>query len=215
MSTTQSAITSANVHSFLRRAKTLAGAALFLLVQRFPRLMQLHRNEKSWTLFRVALACSGAALVVLPLSLWNGRVTAIFGLFLFIAAILLPPAQTESATDRKAHELGAQTVVSGGSYQPGNAPAAHVNLFLSPVHIWALDKNFEPLLVISTPEISNLCVEPAGERWLLQVRWADHKAEFCFNGFFAERLARLAEDSIRAMAPVELPAYPMRRAAGV
>ena len=215
MSTTQSAITSANVYSLLRRAKTLAGAALFLLVQRSPRLVQLYRNEKSWTLFRVALACFGAALVVLPLGLWNGRITAIFGLFLFIAAVLLPPAETESATDRKAHELGAQTVVSGGSYQPGNAPAAHVNLFISPVHIWALDKNFQPLLVISTPEVSNLRVEPVGERWLLHVRWADHKVEFCFDGFFAERLARLAEDSIRAVARVQLPVHLIRRVAGV
>lgn len=213
MSTTPTAISSTSEDNLFQRVKGFAGAGLFLVVRRFPRLVQLHRNEKSWTLFRIALACFGAALVVLPLSLWNGWMTAIFGLFLFITSILLPPAETESDTDRKARDLGAQTVVSGGLYQPGNAPATQARLFLSPTHIWALDKHFDPLLVIPTPEISGLRVVPAGERWLLQIRWADHKAEFSYDGFFAERLARLAEESIRASIPGELPDNAKRRAA--
>src|ERR1700686_5598563 len=97
---------------FLPALRCFLGAALFLALRRFPRLVQLHRNESSWALFRVALACFGAALVVLPLSLWKGWITAIFGLALFVVAILLPPAEPESGTHRKARELGAQTVVS-------------------------------------------------------------------------------------------------------
>ncbi|MHA4875485.1 hypothetical protein ACX0FC_19120, partial [Enterococcus faecium] len=62
------------------RVRSFLGAALFLTLQSFPRLLQLHRNPKSWAVFRVALAVFGAALVVLPLSLWNGWITAIFGL---------------------------------------------------------------------------------------------------------------------------------------
>src|SRR5208337_4726689 len=118
MSTSPRAIVSTSQESLFQRAKSFIGAALFLAIHRFPRLLQLHRNEKSWTLFRIALACLGAAIVVLPLSLWNGWITASFGLLLFVVAILLPPAELESATDRKARELGAQTVVSGGEYQP-------------------------------------------------------------------------------------------------
>jgi len=214
MSTTQTTIASAEAESHYQRLKSVAGAAFFLLVQRFPKLLQFYRNEKSWAFFRFAMACFGAALVVLPLSLWHSWLTAIFGLFLFIASILLPPAETESATDRKARELGAQTVVSGGDYQPGDAPPAHTRLFLSRLHIWALDKHFEPLLVIPTPEISSLRVEPLLEDWVLQVRWADHTAEFSFDGFFAERLARLAEDSIRAVLPGDLPEKQRQKAAG-
>jgi hypothetical protein len=54
-------------------------------------------------------------------------------------------------------------------------------------------------------------VEEKEQRWLLQIRWADHKAEFAFAGFFAERFARLAEESIRAALPQKLPATPKRR----
>ncbi|HYA64270.1 MAG TPA: hypothetical protein VED66_13785 [Candidatus Sulfotelmatobacter sp.] len=212
MSTTPRAIVSSSHENLLQRAKGFFGAAVFLVIHHFPRLLQLHRNEKSWTLFRVALACLGAAIVVLPLSLWNGWITASFGLLLFVLAILLPPAQVEPATDRKARELGAQTVVSGGEYQPGNAPAAEVRLFISPTLIWALDAQFNPLLQMSAPDISSLRVEEKEQRWLLQIGWAEHKAEFAYGGFFAERFARLAEESIRAALPRVLPATGKRRA---
>src|SRR3974377_1113878 len=180
MSTTPTVIT-AGEENFFQRVKGIFGAAFFLLLQRSPQLLRLHRNEKSWTLLRIALGCCGAAF---------------FGLSLFFVSILRPPAELESATDRKARELGASTVVGGGEYQPGNAPAAHVQLFLSPTHTWALDKNFEPLIVIPTATISAMHVESSGDRWLLRVRWANHRAEFCFKGIFAERFARLAEDAI-------------------
>jgi len=212
MSTTPRAIFSTRQENRLQWAKAFLGEAIFLVIHRFPRLLQLHRNEKSWALFRIALACLGAAIIILPLSLWNGWITASFGLLLFVAAILLPPAQLESATDRKARELGAQTVVSGGIYEPQNAPAAEVRLFVSPAHIWVLDAHFDPLLVMSAPEISSLRVEEKDQRWLLQIRWADQKAEFAFAGFFAERFARLAEESIRAALPQKLPASTKRRA---
>src|SRR5262252_2233509 len=211
MSTTPTVITSEA--KFLPRVRGFLGAALFLALRRFPKLLQLHRNEHSWTIFRFALACFGAALVVLPLSLWNGWIMAIFGLLLFVIAILLPPAELESSTDRKARELGAQMVISGGEYQPGNAAAASARLFISPEHIWALDSGFHPLVVIPVAEISRLRIEPDANGWRLQVRWANHKAEFSYQGIFAERFARLAEESILAANPSTTHAAPKRRAA--
>jgi hypothetical protein len=215
MSATPTAITVEPL-SFLQRIRSFSGAATFLVIRRFPKLIQLHRNQKSWTLLRIALGCFGAALVVLPLSLWQGWFTAIFGLFLFIASILLPPAQIESDTDRKAKELGAHIIVSGGEYQPGNGLPSQARLFISPAHVWALDSHFNPLVVIQTSEISLLRVEPGENRWVLRTRWADHKAEFSFEGFFAERFAKLAEESIRASLP-DSSASPLvkSRAAGV
>jgi hypothetical protein len=212
MSTTPTAI-AAEAAKFLPRLRGFIGAVFFFALRRFPRLLQLHRNESSWALFRVALALFGAALVVLPLSLWHGWMTAIFGLALFVVAILLPPAQLESSTDRKARELGAQTVVSGGDYQPGNAPVASVRLFISPEHVWALDSHFHPLVVITVPEITRMRVEPAAGGWLLQVRWGDHKAEFSYHGIFAERFARLAEESILAANPSAAKMVRKQRAA--
>jgi hypothetical protein len=215
MSTTPTIITSDDEESALLRLREFFGAAFFLIVRRSPRLLRLHRNEKSWALFRVALGLCGAALVVLPLGLWNGWITAIFGMLLFVTSILLPPAQLESDTDRKARELGAQTVVSGGVYQPGNAPPAEVQLFISTVHVWALDEHFEPLVVINTAEISSLGIEPDDDNWLLRLRWADHKAEFAFDGLFAERFARLAEDSIRGVLLSNSTTHAKALAAGV
>src|SRR5215470_18163985 len=139
MSTTPTAITT-EVAKFLPKLRGFIGAALFLALRRFPRLVQVYRNENSWAVFRFVLACFGASMVILPLGLWKGWMTAIFGLVLFVVAILLPPAELESSTDRKARELGAQTVVSGGEYRPVHQVARSVQLFVSPSHTWAMDR---------------------------------------------------------------------------
>jgi hypothetical protein len=196
MSSTPNVI-AAEQENLLQRLKNACAATLFLLIQSSPKVLNLYRNEQSWTLFRVALGCFGAALVILPLSLWHGYFTAIFGLLFFVVSILLPPAELESSTDRKARELGARTVVSGGEFQPDNAPAASVQLFISPSQTWAMNKHHEPLMVITTAEIAELDVIPNENHWLLIVRWGDHKAEFLYKGIFAERFARLAEESLR------------------
>jgi hypothetical protein len=197
MSTTPRVIT-AEQDSFMQRTKNIVGTAFFLVVQNSPKVLALYRNEKMWTLFRIALGCFGAALVLLPIALWSGYFTALFGLMLFVVSILLPPAELESETDRKARELGAQTVVSGGEYEAGKEPARGVQLFVSPSHTWAMDKNFEPLVVMATAEIKSLRVEPTKDYWVLHVWWGSHKAEFVYKGIFAERFARLAEESLRS-----------------
>jgi hypothetical protein len=217
MSTTPTTIASTAEDNLTQRLRNSAGAGVFLLVQRFPLLLKLQRSENSWTIFRLLLGCFGAALVVLPLSFWIGWVTGIvaplLGMAFFIASILLPPLDMESSTDRKARELGANTMVSGGEYQSLNGPPTHARLFISSAHVWALDKHFDPLLVIPTPEISAICVDPLLDRWLLLIRWADHSAEFTYQGIFAERFARLAEQSIRAALPKRIPALKRRAAA--
>jgi hypothetical protein len=195
MSTTPRVIT-ADEGTFVQRTKNLVGTALFLLIRKSPKLLELYRNEKAWALFRVALGCFGAAMVVLPLALWTGYLTAAFGLVLFVVAVLLPPAELESPTDRKARELGVQTVISGGEYEAGGG-ARSVQLFVSPSHTWALDKNFEAQVVMATAEIKSLRVDPNGDDWVLHVWWGDHQAEFVYKGLFAERFARLAEESLR------------------
>ena len=212
MSTTPRVIT-AEQEGFLQRSRNAVGVVFFLLIQNSPKVLALYRNEKAWTLFRVALGCFGAALVLLPLALWSGYLTALFGLGLFVLSILLPQAELESATDRKARELGAQTVVSGGEYEMGNAPAKRVQLFVSPSHTWAMDKHFEPLVAIATGEIRSLRVEPTRDYWVLHVWWGDHKAEFVYKGIFAERFARLAEESLRLANLASKPKPDQSRAA--
>lgn len=211
MSTTPRAITS-EAENALVRVKNAFGAGFFLLARRSPRLLELHRNERAWSLLRFLMGCTGAALVILPLSLWSGYFTALFGLTLFVVSILLPPAELESATDRKAKDLGAQTVVSGGEIDAGNAGRTSVQLFISPAQTWALDKNLDPLVMIGTGDISELTVKPVADHWSLIVRWGEHKSEFVYRGIFAERFARLAEESLRQANLAALPAKKHRAA---
>jgi hypothetical protein len=188
--------------------------ALFALAQLAHNLLHLRRNPRSWVVFRVALGFAGAALVILPLSLWNSWTAGIAGLAMFTAAILLPPAKPGTSADRIARDLGALIIVNGGKYQPGNAPAAAVQIFVGAENIWALDSRVQPLIVIPTSQISSVRAEESAGLWNLQIRWLDNTAEFSYRGIFAELLARRAESSLRAVMPAALPIAPKRRAAG-
>lgn len=196
------------------RSRNVSIHFLFALAQLARNLLHLRRNPRSWQLFRVALGFAGAALVILPLSLWNSWTAGIAGLAMFTAAILLPRANTETLANRKARELGAPIVLEGAKYQPGNASAAAVRIFVSAEFIWALDSRFQPLLVIPASQISSVRAEESAGRWILQIRWLDRTAEFSYRGIFSELLAHRAEISLRAALPAAPPAAPKRRAAG-
>ena len=196
------------------RLRNIAIGGLFAVILLVPRFLYLRRNEGSWTAFRILLGIAGAALVILPLSLWNSWVAGIVGLAMFLAAILLPPAKPDHDIDLKARELGALVVINGGRYQPGNAPAAQVQLFVGSEHVWALDSHLQPLLVVPVAEISSARAEQIDRRWTLRVRWADRTAEFAYRGAFAEHLARVAESTVGSVMRPALPVLPQRRAAG-
>lgn len=196
-----------------RRMRNAVVGVLFVIALLVPKLLRLHRSPGYWLVFRLALGISGAAMVIFPLSLANSWITAIVGLLMFAAAVLLPSPKLDTSADRKARELGALVAVNGGAYQPGNAPAAPVRLFVGAEHVWALDAHFQPLLVIPTAEISLARVEESGHRWTLWVRWAEHSAEFSYYGIFAEHLARVAEATLRGVMSQRLPVLPQRRAA--
>jgi hypothetical protein len=195
-----------------RLRNALVGTA-FAFVLVIPRLLHLRRNPGSWTAFRVLLGLAGAALVVLPLGLWNSYLLGVVGLAMFIAAILLPPAHPDTSAEDKAAELGALVVVNGGRYQPGNGPSAAVRLYVGQEHLWALDKNLQPLVVIPIATLSAAKAEKTASQWLLQLHWEDHSAEFTYRGVFAEHLARVAESTVRGVMRPVLPVI-QRRAAG-
>jgi len=197
------------------RLRNLVIGAVFAAVVLIPKLLRIRRNAQSWAVFRIFLGFAGAALVILPLSLWNSWLAAIAGLAMFLAAILLPPAEARTDPDEKARELGALVIVNGGKYQPGNAAPAFVQLFVGAQRIWALDSQFQPLLVIPAAEIISAKAIPARAKnhWILQVRWSDNAAEFSYQGIFAEHLARVAESSLGSVMHSPLPILPRSRAA--
>jgi hypothetical protein len=187
--------------------------AFFLLVLLIPKLTQLRYNKHSWTFFRVVIGLAGASLVVLPIGLGNNYFLALLGMAMFVAAILLPPAKPVVSADAKARELGALVVVNGGQYQQGNTAAA-VQLFVGAERVFVLDAQFQPLLVFSVNEITSARVEESPGTFRLTVVWAEHAAEFCYYGIFAEHLARVAETTLRGVMRPALPVIPQVRAAG-
>lgn len=195
------------------RLRNLVIGAMFAAVLLIPKILHIRRNAQSWMAFRICLGFAGAALVILPLSLWNSWLAAIAGLGMFLAAILLPPARSQHVPDDKARELGVLVIVNGGKYQPGNAAAAPVQLFVGAEQIWALDAHFQPLLVIPAAEITSANASQKKDRWILQVRWSDKAAEFSYRGIFAEHLARVAESTLGSVMHTPLPILPKSRAA--
>src|SRR5271154_3377619 len=141
------------------RLQKLAIGGLFAVVLLVPKVLNLRRDERSWTAFRVLLGIAGAALVILPLAFWNSWLAAIAGLALFLTAALLPSAKSGITVDDKARELGALVVVNGGKYRTGMGSAGSVQLFVGVETIWALDSRFQMLASIPVSEISSVYAE--------------------------------------------------------
>lgn len=198
----------------LARLRNVLIGAVFAFVLLFPKLLHLRRNAQSWMAFRILLAIAGAALVVLPLSLWNSWLAGIVGLAMFLAAILLPPSKPLVFPEHKARELGALVIVNGGNIQVREFASVPVQLFVGVEQIWALDAQLRTLLVIPAIEISSVLALHKDRRWLLQVRWPDNSAEFSYQGFFAEHLARVAESTLAGVMRSPLPVLSRSRAAG-
>ena len=209
VTTTETALTD-TLGAKLRKTVIGAGFAVVLIV---PKVLNLRRNEHSWVMFRTVLGLFGAALVVLPIGFYSSYFLAVFGLGIFITAIMLPPAKATSGTDDKARELGALVVVNGGLFQSGRDASVPVQLFVGSEHIWALQSDFHPLLVISVPELISAHAEETSGSWILRLRWADRSVKFAYSGVFAEHLARVAESTVQSVMRPSLPVLPQRRAA--
>jgi hypothetical protein len=198
------------------RLQRFAIAALFGVVLLVPKVLNLRRDERSWTAFRVLLGIAGAALVILPLAFWNSWLAAIAGLALFLLAALLPSATSTTTVDDKARELGALVVVNGGKYRynQGSSEPDSAQLFVGPDYIWVLGSRLQTLLTIPVSEVSSVHAEAIDGRWILRVRCSDQIEEFSFGGIFGEHFARVAENTIRGVLHSSLPILPRARAAG-
>lgn len=198
--------------SSVARFRESVADSLFFVSKAFPKVLKFRSTPRAWTGFRVMLGLAGAALVVLPLSLWNAWAFAPVGLALFLLAVLLPPLRQDRGNARAVEQLGAYMVLDGGRYavHPREVLAqephlqisvkpelAAVNFYLTPSRVWALDDQLRPAAVIPANEIATATAFPSRDDWILRVRWKDNSAEFIFDGLFAERRARLAEAGLQ------------------
>jgi hypothetical protein len=195
------------------RLRNFAIGSLFALVLLVPKLLRIRRDPRAWTTFRVLLGLVGAALVILPLSLWNSWLAAIAGLALFLFAILLPSARPNQDLDAKTRELGALVVVNGGSYRcPGGAETP-VKLFAGPQTVSLLDSQLQCCLTLPTPQISSVQVGEVEDTWVLRIRCGDRAEDLSYRGVFAKHFARVAESTLLGLIPATLPMLRMRRSA--
>jgi hypothetical protein len=175
----------------------------------------LRRSARSWNFFRLVLGVTGASLVILPVTSGNNYVLSVVGLVMFVAAILLPSTRRQTRVDAKAHELGAIAVVHGGRIRFKNSPSAvQVRLFVGSKQVSVFDSNLHLLFEIPASEILSAQVTQAGNRWVLELKWAAYTANFFYRGILAERRARKAEGAVRLFMRPAFPAPLRRRAAG-
>src|ERR1700740_3738899 len=102
----------AQLESFAGRVRHFVIGTLFAAARLTPNLLQARRNPRSWMAIRILLALAGAALVLFPLGSNDSFLPAVFGLSMFLAAILLPAAQPAGQDLDIAHQLGALVVVN-------------------------------------------------------------------------------------------------------
>jgi len=200
--------------SFARFRMSIADS-LFVISRTYPKLLTLRSTPGAWTGFRILLGMLGAALVVLPLSLWNAWAFAPVGLAMFLLAVLLPPLRQDRGSAQTSEQLGAYLVIDAGRFSSATEETPSVNFYLTPTRIWALDDQLRPVAVIPVSELSMATAFPAQSDWILRLRWRENSAEFIFDGLFAERRARIAEAGLRYLILPEQTPRTRAKAAGV
>src|SRR5258705_5471152 len=115
----------AEVTSSLARFRDSVADSLFFVSRTFPKVLTLRSSPSAWTAFRILLGIAGAALVVLPLSLWNAWAFAPVGLVLFLLAVLLPPLRQDRGSAQAIAQLGAYLVLDGGNFSPPTSSATN------------------------------------------------------------------------------------------
>lgn len=189
----------------LRRAGLFV---LFSLVLLIPKALTLRRRRKLWNGLRVLTVLSGGLLAAgilagTAISTGLGNFALLVGVLLLLLALVVPPAENAEPVDEVARKLGALVVLNGGVFSAGNErnekPVA-ARLYLTPERLHVLDLRHRELLVIPVAAITSARVagEEAETKRTLVVEWRSGKAEFFFQGFFAEHLAEVARRTVES-----------------
>jgi hypothetical protein len=195
----------------LRRA---ALRLLFALVLLIPKTLALRRKRRVWMAMRVALGIIGAVMVMAPLGRTSSWITGVVGLILFVIAALAGASRADNSVDNRARELGALVTVNGGHYEQAHGRVATVRLFVGAERIWAMDPALHPILVVPVNEIVSVRAAKSLSGWSLWLEWSGSVAEFTYDGFFAEHLARIAETTIRSVLRPPLSIIQQSQSAG-
>lgn len=195
----------------LRRA---ALRLLFAMVLLIPKTLALRRKPRVWMAMRIALGIIGAMMVMAPLGRTSSWFTGVAGLILFVIAALAGASRADNSVDNRARELGALVTVNGGHYEQAHGRVASVRLYVGAERIWAMDPALHPILVVPVNEIVSVRAAKSLSGWSLWLEWSGSVAEFTYDGFFAEHLARIAETTIRSVLRPPVPIVQRSQSAG-
>jgi hypothetical protein len=77
-----------------------------------------------------------------------------------------------------------------------------------------MDQGLHPILVVPVNELISVRAAKSISGWSLWLEWSGSVAEFTYEDFFAEHLARLAETTIRSVMRAALPVVQQSQSAG-
>lgn len=199
--------------------KRAAIALLFTAILMIPRLRRLRRKTRAWTALRICAALLGAWLIERFTVSTGGAESLTGGILLLLFAALIRARPEKKSADAVAGELHALVVLNGGAFlnSPGGESIPNVRLAVSPDRLTVLSQDEKPLAEIRFSELREILIEPiasqAGSQKKLparhlRIRWESpqtHTAHFCYEGFFAEHLAEIAERTLRDVWKKKLP----------
>lgn len=183
------------------RAGRLRRAGLFVLfstVLLIPKTLALRRRRTVWNGLRVLAVLGGGLLIAAGTVSGIDSTRLLLGGLMILLALGIPPQKNSGSMDERARELGALVVLNGGLYRVGNEKPVPVRLFLAPERLHVLDERERPVLEIPVADVRAVRVtgEGQGTERTLVVEWQDGKAEFLYQGFFAEHLAEVVRRTV-------------------
>jgi hypothetical protein len=173
-----------------------------------PKVNRLRRRRRAWIFIRILVAIAGTAILVFGLARGHGFALIFVGALMLLFGLLLSTERPEISIDARAKELGALITVDGGRYIDAAGNRHRTKLFVGPDRLWALDSALHVLLEIPLTQVRTLVVEPSGTNWSFRLDGQLMKAEFIYEGSFAQHLAGVAEATVRSRLNRELQVLP-------
>lgn len=208
---------------FTTRLKRAGLAFLFSAVLLIPRVRRLRRRVRVWTLFRVVAVLAGVWLGWQFLRGAAGIPSLSLAIALVIFGLLVRARPERKSIDDLAREIKALVVLNGGAWtkKGRSKPVTEVSIFVVPNRLAVFTNTLQQVLEIPFASVRQVSAHPAapapgpknGDRaalpWEMEILWTPegqtHTTIFRFEGFFAEHLARVAEQTIANVWKKQLP----------
>ena len=178
---------------------------IFALVLMIPKVNRLRRRRRTWNFLRILVAIAGISILVFGFVRGPAFALIAAGALILLFGLLVSAERPEISVDARAKELGALIAVDGGRYIDAAGNRCRTKLFVGPDRLWALDSALQILLEIPLTQVRTLVVEPSGTDWSFRLDGQQTKAEFIYEGSFAQHLAGVAEATVRSRLNRELP----------